>query len=106
MQENSERGQQVSASRIADLEREACDTRDIHLSLAAQHESKVLLPLLLQCTMRACCTMVPCSRLAVAVLHAPVEKACIPQHGCELLLWVYSPMVLPLHTCEACDAGG
>lgn len=51
VQEDSERGQQVSAGRIADLEREASDSRDIHLSLAAQHESKVLSPLLLHCTM-------------------------------------------------------
>ena len=40
-QEQSERGQQQSLVRIAQLEREASDSRDIHLALAAQHESKV-----------------------------------------------------------------
>ncbi|KAA6420195.1 MAG: hypothetical protein FRX49_09858, partial [Trebouxia sp. A1-2] len=41
LQELSQRGQQASAGRIADLEREAADSRDIHLALAAQHETKI-----------------------------------------------------------------
>ena len=58
MQEQSGKGQQLSAQRIADLEREASDSRDVHLALAAQHESKVphlfvrtLLHSVLQCCM-------------------------------------------------------
>lgn len=41
VQEQSERGQQASAARIAQLEREGSDSREVHLALAAQHESKV-----------------------------------------------------------------
>lgn len=41
VQEQSERGQQVGAQRIAHLEREASDSREVHLALAAQHQSKV-----------------------------------------------------------------
>ena len=41
VQEQSERGQHLSAARIAQLEREASDSRDVHLALAAQHECKV-----------------------------------------------------------------
>lgn len=40
-QEQSEQGQQQSVARIGQLEREASDSRDVHLALAAQHESKV-----------------------------------------------------------------
>ncbi|KAL0042070.1 hypothetical protein WJX77_002353 [Trebouxia sp. C0004] len=41
LQEQSQRGQQASAGRIADLEREAGDSRDIHLALAAQRETQI-----------------------------------------------------------------
>ena len=41
MQGQSERGQQASAARIGELERESADSREIHLALAAQHETKV-----------------------------------------------------------------
>ena len=41
MQEQSDRSQQASAVRLTELEREAADSRDIHLALAAQHETKV-----------------------------------------------------------------
>ena len=41
MQENSSRSEHAAALRIAELEREATDSRDVHLSLAAQHEAKV-----------------------------------------------------------------
>ena len=40
-QKQSERRQQLSVAHIAQLEREAIDSSDTHLALAAQHESTV-----------------------------------------------------------------
>ena len=41
MQENSSQAEHAAALHIAELEREATDSRDVHLSLAAQHQAKV-----------------------------------------------------------------
>ena len=41
MQEASSQAEHAAAMRIAELEREGVDSRDVHLALAAQHEAKV-----------------------------------------------------------------